>query len=122
MQGAHAQGLLFVIGLAASAAGFIGIVLVANALLSPRHPSFAKGEPYECGLDQAGAPLSAQRMRFSTVAMLFVLFDAEAILLFAVATRLRGSVIALIEVGVFVAFLALGLAYAWRRGALEWRS
>jgi len=122
MQGAQAQGLLFVIGLAASAAGFIGIVFVANKLLSPRRPSIAKGEPYECGLDQAGAPWSAQRMRFSTVAMLFVLFDAEAILLFAVATRLRGSVLALIEVGIFVAFLALGLGYAWRRGALEWQS
>jgi NADH-quinone oxidoreductase subunit A len=122
MQGAQAQGLLFVIGLVASAAGFIGVVLVANKLLSPRRPSVSKGEPYECGLEQAGAPWSAQRLRFSTVAMLFVLFDAEAVLLFAVATRLRGSVLALIEVAVFVAFLALGLAYAWRRGALEWRS
>ncbi|HSK48248.1 MAG TPA: NADH-quinone oxidoreductase subunit A [Coriobacteriia bacterium] len=122
MQGAQAQELYFVLGLAAAAAGFIGIVFVANALLSPRKPSAAKCEPYECGLEQAGTPWSAQRLRFSTVAMLFVLFDAEAILLFAVATRLRGSVTALLEVGIFVAFLALGLAYAWNRGALEWRS
>jgi len=122
MQGASAQGLLFVAGLVLAATGFIGIVFLANALLSPRRPSKAKGEPYECGLDQAGPPLAAQRMRFSTVAMLFVLFDAEAILLFAVATQLKGSLIALVEVGAFVAFLAFGLAYAWKKGALEWRS
>lgn len=112
----------FVIGLVAAAAGFIGVVFVANALLSPRRPTRDKGEPFECGMDQAGTPWSAQRMRFSTVAMLFVLFDAEAALLFAVATRLRGDVVALVEVLAFVASLALGLAYAWRKGALEWRS
>jgi NADH-quinone oxidoreductase subunit A len=50
-----------------------------------------------------------------------VLFDAEAVLLFAVASKLRGSFTALIEVGVFVLFLGFGLAYAWRKGALEWR-
>lgn len=122
MQGAHVQGLLFVLGLIAAAAAFIGIVFVANALLSPRRPSRSKGEPFECGLEQAGLPWSAQNLRFSTVAMLFVLFDAEAILLFAVATKLHGSTIALIEVGAFVAFLALGLVYAWKKGALEWRS
>ena len=53
--------------------------------------------------------------------MLFVLFDAEAILLFAVASGLRGNPIGSLEVGVFVAFLALGLAYAWRKGVLTWR-
>jgi NADH-quinone oxidoreductase subunit A len=122
LQGATAQGLLFVLGVATSAAAFIGIVFIANAVLAPHRPNAEKGMPYECGLDQAGQPWSAQRMRFSTVAMLFVLFDAEAILLFAVATRLRGSWIAVLEVGAFVAFLALGLAYAWRKGALTWRS
>lgn len=122
MQGASAQNLLFVIGLVAAAAGFIGVVFVANRLLAPAKPTSEKGLPYECGLDQAGRPWSAQRLRFSTVAMLFVLFDAEAVLLFAVSTRLRGNLVALVEVAVFVVFLALGLAYAWKKGALEWRS
>lgn len=122
MSGVSEQGLWFVVGLVSSAAAFIGIVFGANALLSPRNPSAEKNAPYECGMEQAGSPWSAQRMRFSTVAMLFVLFDAEAALLFAVATRLRGSGLALVEVAVFVAFLTLGLAYAWRKGALEWRS
>ena len=122
MSGVSQEGLLFVAGLVAAAAGFIGIVFLANALLSPRTPSDEKNAPYECGMEQAGTPWSAQRVRFSTVAMLFVLFDAEAVLLFAIATRLRGNAIALLEVGLFVAFLGLGLAYAWSKGALEWRS
>lgn len=122
MDGTSAENLWFVIGLVAAAAGFIGVVFVANKLLAPSAPSAEKGAPFECGLDPAGRPWSAQRMRFSTIAMLFVLFDAEAALLFAVATRLRGSVLALVEVAVFAALLALGLVYAWRKGALEWRS
>lgn len=116
------QGLLFVAGVIASTAGFIGVVFVANKILSPRNPSPGKNAPFECGMEQAGSPWSPHRMRFSTVAMLFVIFDAEAVLMFAVVSRLRGSVLAVIEVAVFTAFLALGLIYAWRKGALEWRS
>ena len=73
-------------------------------------------------MEQAGEPWVAPRLRFSTIAMLFVLFDAEAVLLFAVAASLRGNPLAALEVGVFVLFLAFGLVYAWRKGALEWRS
>lgn len=119
---AQYHGLLFALGLGIAGAGFIGIVFLLNVVLSPRNHNFGKGQPYECGLDPAGRPWGVQDLRFSTVAMLFVLFDAEAVLLFAVATRLRGNVSALVEVGAFVAFLAIGLAYAWRKGALEWRS
>lgn len=122
MQGASTQGVLFVLGLAAGAAGFIGIVFLANALLSPRRPTAEKTLPYECGMEPAGPAWAPVRLRFSTVAMLFVLFDAEAALLFAVAPALRGNPAALIEVAIFVLFLALGLAVAWRKGALAWRS
>lgn len=122
MQGAYAQAILFVIGLATAATAFIGVVFIASAVLSPRNPSFDKGTPFECGVEQAGEPWASPRLRFSTVAMLFVLFDAEAVLLFAVASGLRGHPVAALEVGVFVLFLAFGLGYAWRKGALEWRS
>ena len=122
MQGAFAQGILFVLGVVTAGTGFLLVVFLANALLSPHDPSASKDSPYECGMEQAGEPWTAPRLRFSTIAALFVLFDAEAVLLFSVATGLRGHVTALLEVATFVAFLALGLAYAWRKGALEWRS
>jgi len=122
MQGASAQGLWFVIGLVTAAAAFIGVVFLANGLLSPRRPNANKESAYECGMEQAGGPWSPYRMRFSTIAVLLVLFDAEAVLLFAVASKLRGSFLAIVEVGIFVLFLGAGLAYAWRKGALEWRS
>ena len=122
MQGAYAQGLFFVLGLATAATAFILVVFVANSLLSPRNPSAGKDAPFECGMEQAGEPWVAPRLRFSSIAMLFVLFDAESVLLFAVASGLRGNPLAALEVGAFVLFLTLGLGYAWRKGALEWRS
>ena len=121
MQGAFAQGILFVLGLVTAATAFILVVFLANAVLSPHDPSPAKDSPFECGMDQAGEPWVAPRLRFSAIAALFVLFDAEAVLLFSVASGLHGNPLALVEVGILVAFLALGLAYAWRKGALEWR-
>ncbi len=122
MQGAYAQGILFVLGLATAATAFILVVFGANALLSPRNPSPGKEAPFECGMEQAGEPWASPRLRFAGIAMLFVLFDAEAVLLFAVASVLRGNPIAAAEVGVFVLFLAFGLFYAWRKGALDWLS
>jgi NADH:ubiquinone oxidoreductase subunit 3 (subunit A) len=116
-----AQAVLFVLGAIVAATGFIAVVFLANRLIAPSNPDPEKDSPFECGMDQAGQPWSPPALRFAAIAMLFVLFDAEAILLFAVASRLRGSVSALIAVGAFVLFLGFGLAYAWRKGALEWR-
>lgn len=122
MQGVTSSGVLFVIGAALAAAAFIGVVFAANAVLSPRKPTAEKAEPYECGMEPAGRPWASVRMRFAAIAMIFVLFDAESALLFAVVGRLKGSLLAAVEIGAFVALLALGLWYAWRKGALEWRS
>jgi len=119
---AASSGVLFVLGAALAAAGFIGVVFLANAVLSPRKPTREKSLPYECGMEPAGEPWSPVRLRFSTIAVLFVLFDAESALLFSVVSGLRGSWVAAAEIGVFVLFLAFGLFYAWRKGALEWQS
>lgn len=121
MGGAHVANVLFVIGLAGAAVAFILVVFLANHALSQRNPTPAKREPYECGMPQAGSPLAAVRVRFAAVGLLLVIFDAEAALLFGVATGLRGSLLAVAAVGVFVAVLTIGLMYAWRKGALEWR-
>ncbi len=114
------QNLMFVLGLLTATLGFIGLVIGMGGLLAPKRPSTAKNLPYECGMEQAGEPHANYNVRFSTIALLFVLFDAESILLFVIATRLRGSLTGLIEGGAFAAFLAFGLFYAWKKGALQW--
>ena len=122
MHDAPVQSVLFAIGLGVAAAGFIGLVFLVNKVLSPRNPTSEKLEPYECGMEQAGRPRVPVRVRFGTVALIFVLFDAESALLFAVSTRLRSNVTGAVEVAAFVVFLGIGLLYAWRKGALSWRS
>ena len=122
VQATGSSAVLFVLGAALAAAGFIGVVFLANAALSPRKPTALKVEPYECGMEPGGYPWAVVRLRFAAIAMVFVLFDAESALLFSVASALRGSWTAALEIGAFVAFLAFGLFYAWRKGALEWRS
>jgi NADH-quinone oxidoreductase subunit A len=120
MQLASSQGVLFVLGMATAAVAFILVIFALSAALSPRNPTAEKAEPYECGMEPAGRPHGRTRLRFATVALLFVLFDAEAALMFAVAGRLHGSPIGVASVAVFVALLAGGLGYAWRKGALAW--
>lgn len=111
---------LFVLGLAAGPVLFLLVLFVANALLAPKRPNELKTSAYECGIPQAASPWRAVNIRFSTIALLFVIFDAETVLLFAVASGVRGSLAGAAEVGAFAAFLALGLVYAWRKGGLKW--
>ena len=93
-----------------------------NHVLGPRRPNEAKSAPYECGL-----PSDVQRgfrfgISFYLVAMLFILFDVEAIFLYPVAVHLKASgAFVLVETLVFVALLAVAYVYVWRRGALEWK-
>jgi len=115
-----AEQLLFVLGLAAGPVAFLLALLAVNALLAPKHPTDIKSSAYECGIPQAGSPWHRVNVRFSTVALLFVIFDAETVLLFAVASSVRGSVRGALEVAAFAAFLAFGLFYAWKKGGLRW--
>jgi NADH:ubiquinone oxidoreductase subunit 3 (subunit A) len=116
-----AGSVFYMIGAVGAAIAFVGLVFGANKLLSPRNPTPGKLEPFECGMEQQGDPHMAVRPRYASLAVIFVIFDAEAVLLFAVATRLHGSPSALAAIGGFTVFLAFGLVYAWRKGALAWR-
>jgi NADH-quinone oxidoreductase subunit A len=118
---ASAQAVLLVIGALVAAVAFVGLVFGANILLSPRKPTPAKLEPYECGMPPAGDPHVRLPIRYAAVAVLFVIFDVESVLLFAVASRIHGSLGGGLAVLGFASLLALGLAYAWRTGALKWR-
>jgi NADH-quinone oxidoreductase subunit A len=101
----------------------IGVVFVfAGGLLGPRRAIAAKREAYECGLPSDVRSGFRFGISFYLIAMLFILFDIEVIFLFPVAVQLRAfGTFALIEVGVFIALLAVAFVYVWRRGALEWR-
>lgn len=117
-----AERVLFAVGLALGPVLFLLLLITANSLLSPRKPNDVKNAAYECGIPQAASPWLPMNLRFADIALLFVLFDAETVLLFAVAPAVRGSVTGVIELGAFAAFLAFGLLYAWRKGALTWPS
>ncbi len=122
MSAASAEAVLYVIGAILAAVAFVGLVFGANALLSPRNPTSEKLEPNECGMPPAGDPHVRLPIRYAAVAVLFVIFDIEAVMLFAVASRIHGSVGGGLAVLAFASMLALGLVYAWKTGALEWRS
>jgi len=97
------------------------IMIGASALLGERHREKATDEPYESGIAVTGSAHIRLPIQFYLVAMLFVIFDLEAVYLFAWA-------VAVPEVGwlgfgemlVFIAVLFIALAYVWRVGALEW--
>lgn len=107
---------------------FLGIVLafavgvpLLNSLTGPRRPSPAKELPYESGI----VPRESARRRFSVsfyvTAMLFIIFDTESIFLFPWATIVRElKIFGVVEMGIFIATLLVGLIYVWRKGALKW--
>lgn len=108
---------------------FAGIFIVLSSLIGPRKKfhSSAKFSPYECGLNPVGDAREPVDVKFSLVAMLFIIFDIEAVFLFPWAILFKDFIetgqglIMLIEMGIFLFILAIGLIYVWRKGALEWR-
>jgi NADH-quinone oxidoreductase subunit A len=80
-----------------------------------------KSIAYESGVDPVGQGWSQSQIRYYVFALLFVMFDVEAVFIFPWAVRLEGlGAFALVEMVVFVVILALGLVYAWRKGVLRW--
>jgi NADH-quinone oxidoreductase subunit A len=82
----------------------------------------SQGDPYECGLPSEVRQNFRFGISFYLVAMMFILFDIETILLYPVALQLGAfGTFALIETIVFIVLLLIAYIYVWRRGALEWR-
>ena len=97
----------------------------ANRLLRPGRPADPPGklENYECGLDPVGGDWAQAQIRYYVYAYLYVLFAVESVFLFPWAVVFDASGFGLatvVEMGIFVALLALGLLYAWRKGVLSW--
>jgi NADH-quinone oxidoreductase subunit A len=101
---------------------FIAVfVIVASSFLGPQRPSKRKLMPYESGMEPIGQAQRRFPVKFNLVAMIFILFDIEVIFFFPYALvykRLGGA--GLIEMGLFLLILLIGLFYIWKRGALEW--
>jgi NADH-quinone oxidoreductase subunit A len=102
----------------------------ANMALSElggrKRRNVGKGDPYECGMEPEGNARLRLSIHFYLVAVLFILFDVEAVFLVLWAVGTRGfheagvGVFVFAEIVAFVALLALALAYVWRKGGLEW--
>jgi NADH-quinone oxidoreductase subunit A len=99
----------------------VGAMLTVGSLLRPSRPQPQKYIPYESGVDPVGTGWSQSQIRYYVFALLFVLFDVEAVFIFPWAVQLEAlAVFGLIEMIVFIVILALGLVYAWRKGVLRW--
>ena len=97
------------------------ILLWVASLLRPINPTREKQLTYESGVDPVGQGWSQSQIRYYIFALLFVIFDVEAVFIFPWATQLeRYSIVGLVEMGIFVFVLLLGLVYAWRKGVLRW--
>jgi NADH-quinone oxidoreductase subunit A len=99
----------------------VGAVLIASYLLGPRHSEPATGEPYEGGIVSEGSAGGRVSVKYYLIAMFFVVFDLEAVFLFAWAGAVRelgwGGYC---EVLLFVGVLFAALIYLWKIGALDW--
>jgi NADH-quinone oxidoreductase subunit A len=98
----------------------VGVMLLLSHLLGQRHHDRATDDPYESGIVSTGSAEIRFSARFYLVAMLFVIFDLEAALLFAWAVGVRETGwSAFIAVSVFIGILLVALFYEWRQGALD---
>ena len=100
----------------------VGIALGVARIVSPRSYNRQKGEAYECGIPTRGRSWMQFKAGYYLFAILFLMFDVEAVFLFPWAVTVQDAGIdGLINILFFMVILILGLAYAWRKGALEWK-
>lgn len=99
----------------------VGGMLLLSHILGERHWDRATGEPYESGIVSTGSAHVRFDVKFYLVAMFFVIFDVEAVFIFAWAIALRELGWAgYVEALIFIGILVVALVYLWRTGALEW--
>ena len=111
-------GILLLLGIL-----FVATAMTANRLLSPLRPTREKQLTYECGVDPVGEGWAHTHVRYYVYAYLYVIFAVDAVYLFPWATvfaapGFRGTT--LVEMFVFIGFLAVGILYAYKKGVLTW--
>ena len=115
------RSFLTIVVFAGAAVALVGAMLGVGSLLRPTRPQAQKYITYESGVDPVGSGWSQSQIRYYIFALLFVMFDVEAVFIFPWAVRLEVlGVFGLAEMLVFIVILALGLVYAWRKGVLRW--
>ncbi len=102
-----------------------GAILLVSGLVGWRRPSRAKQEPYECGMRPSGDAREPFSVKFYLVAMVFILFDIEAIFLYPWAYVFRDLLrdlrwFGFVEMALYIAILLVGYIYLWKKGALDW--
>lgn len=99
-----------------------GGILVATTLIGPKKRFADKMEPFECGESPIVSPKLRFSVKFYLVALFFVIFDIEVVFLYPWAVLFKElGLFGFVEMMIFIAILAIGLIYVWKRGALEWQ-
>ena len=123
------DGWLGVVIMIVLGVGFAGVMIGLSVLLGPKNPTPEKLAPYECGMPAVGDARERRSVKFYLVAMIFLLFDIEAIFLIpwavAYGIELQGTDQAMQkllygEMMAFIAVLFIGLIYVWKKGLFEW--
>ena len=114
-------GFLVVMALAFPLGGIVTSYLLGWLRIRPQRPDPVKEETYECGVPTEGTAWVQFNFRYYLFALLFVIFDVEVVFLYPWAVAFKEVALAgFIEVLTFLVILGIGLAYAWRKRALEW--
>jgi NADH-quinone oxidoreductase subunit A len=123
-----AQITIFVLmGFFLPAVGMIGLAWVLQLALGYHRPNALKNQPYECGMKPFQEALIQFDVRYYLYALLFILFDIEIVFIIPwvlvtdeVSAQMKSLWFGPTEITIFLAILAVGLAYAWKKGALQW--
>ena len=100
----------------------VAVALGIARAISPRSYNPQKGEAYECGIPTRGQSWMQFKVGYYLFAILFLMFDVETVFLFPWAAVVQDlGVYGLVSIFFFIVVLILGLAYAWKKGALEWK-
>ena len=107
----------------AIAAGICAVMFLGGQYLGPKNPTAEKLLPFECGNDTSGTRGVKLSVKFYLTAILFVVFDIEAVFIYPWAVLFKGlGWTGFLTMLAFIVALLVALAYCWKRGALEWES
>ena len=108
--------------------GFVVFTLIASFFFRPYRPTDEKRTTYECGEDPIGPAWVQFRVGYYIYALIFLIFDVEAVFIFPWAAQLLDfsknpalAILGLVDMVIFISVLAVGLVYAWQKGVLEWK-